>query len=281
MVSRIKKILHIYLDRGECEVRSYPEAGDFIGGYGLGVKLLSQEKKGDPVIFSVGPLNGFFPYVSKTSIVFMDSGNVEDVYLGGALSFRIKFSGMDAISLIGKSKNPIVLEITNDSVSFKPTGEDTGKLGLPGKKSVLNLSGRKLTLDGYFKVLGDSLGKKLHGKNIESIVFTGTKTFEIIDDKKYSQIYNDLLERVGDLTVEKSTNISCSGCSMGCEHSKLGEVGGDSLVHSLVACTYAEPIYSDIGTAFSCLNVLGYDYTHEDIENLPLLINELKEDLEK
>jgi hypothetical protein len=46
------------------------------------------------------------------------------------------------------------------------------------------------------------------------------------------------------------------------------------LIHSLVACHYADKIYSDIGVVFSCLNVLGYDYTHEDLENLPKLIED-------
>ena len=62
--------------------------------------------------------------------------------------------------------------------------------------------------------------------------------------------------------------------SDGMQKSKVGEIGGNVLLNSLVACQFADKIYTDIGVVFSCLNTLGYEYTHEDIENLPELIEE-------
>ena len=59
----------------------------------------------------------------------------------------------------------------------------------------------------------------------------------------------------------------------------MGEVGGNVLVHSLCACSYSTKIYSDVGTVFSCLNILGYDYTHEDIENLPKMVDKVLKEL--
>jgi aldehyde:ferredoxin oxidoreductase len=111
-------------------------------------------------------------------------------------------------------------------------------------------------------------------KNIRGIVVTGTKTYELVDKERYEDLYMKILGRTEDLTVAKSNKPSCAGCPIGCEKSKYGEIGGNVLVHSLVGCAYAEKIYANIGVVFSCLNVLGYDYTHEDIEALPSLIKE-------
>ncbi len=61
---------------------------------------------------------------------------------------------------------------------------------------------------------------------------------------------------------------------MGCGKSRVGEIGGNVLIDSLVACQFADKIYTDIGIVFSCLNVLGYNHTHEDMENLPKLIED-------
>ena len=77
------------------------------------------------------------------------------------------------------------------------------------------------------------------------------------------------------MLIKENTFPSCSLCPMGCKKSNEGEIGGNVLLHSLVACEFAQNIYSDIGIVFSCLNVLGYDYTHEDIENLPKLIEKI------
>jgi aldehyde:ferredoxin oxidoreductase len=123
------------------------------------------------------------------------------------------------------------------------------------------------------------LEDKLLKKNIRGMVITGTKNVSIENREKYSELFYKILERTNEITVEKDTYPSCSGCPMGCSKSRIGEIGGNTLVHSLVACTFAKNIYSNIGAVFSCLNVLGYDYTHEDIEQLPALIDEVLENL--
>ncbi len=295
-ISSVKKVLVIDLARQESEVKSYSDLGMYIGGVGLGLKLLSIYDETDPVIFSVGPLNGFFPFVSKTSVVARTGGVLEDVYLGGSLSFRIKFAGLDSILIHGRSNKPVVLDIINDNVTFLSEEIDFDSLGLPGKRSTLSFSDRKETtftlaqkkipkdakakLDGYFMGPENILEEKLREKNIYSLVVTGTKTFEIQHKEKYEELFKKILERITELSVESSTHPSCSGCPMGCSKSQVGEIGGNLLVHSLTACSFAESIYSDVGTVFSCLNVLGYDYTHEDIENLSVYVGQVLKDLD-
>ena len=73
----------------------------------------------NPIIFSIGPFNGLFPFASKTAVILQNEGNIEDVYLGGSLSSRIKFFGVDAILIYGKSQEKIILDIKDDIVAFK------------------------------------------------------------------------------------------------------------------------------------------------------------------
>lgn len=275
-----KKVLHIDLSTQTIEVKSHPDIGQYIGGIALGSKLLLDLGDPNALIFSVGPLSGFFPFASKTSVLFKDKGSVQDTYLGGALGSRIRYAGLDALVITGSSKEPVILDVMDEKVTFRDVDTDTGALGLPGKRAVLDLDEEKASLDGYFESTENILHKVLIQKNLKSLIVTGSKTFEIEDKERYQEIYKTLLGRVEDLKVEKSGKPSCSGCPLGCDKSKVGEKDGDILTHSLVACEFASPIYSDESVVFSCLNVLGYGYTHEDIENLPKLVYDVLSKLE-
>jgi hypothetical protein len=275
-----KKILYIDLETKEHEFKLDTDLMRFVGGIGLGFKLFANNSERDAVIFSVGPLNGFFPYASKTSVVVENDGVIEDIYLGGSLSFRMRFADVDSIVLLGKAKEPLVINIDDETVTFYSADQDLDALGLPGKRSILAPMDNKLLVDRYFTTPEKFLENKLKDKNVKAMVITGSKTFKLNNPDRYEQIYKALLQRISDITVDKWFNPSCSGCPVGCNRSKIGEIGGNVLVHSLVACTFAEKIYSDVGITFSCLNVLGYPYTHEDIENLPVLINSTLKELE-
>jgi len=267
-----KKILIIDLKEKAFETKSFSDLNAYIGGVGMGLKLFQMYEDKDPVIFSIGPLNGLFPYASKTAVITQNEGNLEDSYLGGTLASRMRFSGLDAIIICGKSDEKVQLDIKENSAFFKPKDISANTLGLPGKKSVLQINKNDILLDDYFTTKENMLGEILNKKNLDLMVITATENLKVKNFDKYKAIYQKLLQRQTDMLVKPYRNPSCTGCPLGCRKSKEGEIGGNVLLHSLVACEFAENIYSDIGIVFSCLNVLGYDYTHEDIENLPKLI---------
>lgn len=270
-----KKVLIIDVAQRNYEFKSFTELTPYIGGVGIGLKLLTMFPEEDPVIFSVGPFNGFYPYASKTSIVVNADGVVEDFYIGGSMSLRIRYMGLDAIVIKNQSDEKILIDADAEKVVFRDVEEDVSILGLPGRRSVYRKEPSTFYLDEYFEAPENFLENALDKKNILGLVLTGTKTFQVKDRLRYEEIYRNILSRQGELTVEKSHNPSCSGCPMGCDFSKVGEIGGNVLIHSLVACQFAEKIYSDVGIVFSCLNALGYEYTHEDIETQPRLINDI------
>jgi aldehyde:ferredoxin oxidoreductase len=284
MALSIKKVLFINLSTKSYEVKTFSDLSKYIGGVGLGLKLLQQEMDSDPILFSIGPLNGYFPFASKTNIVMNSDGVIEDLYLGGSFSSRLKFTGLDSICIQGVSKEPVVIDIIDQEVRFLPVETDSSGLGLPGKRSVLSWgtfgqNEKKLLLGGYFTTPEKILEKKFFQKGVRTLSVTGTKTFEVSNKDNYEAIYAQILARQKEVSVLASDKPSCVGCPLGCDKSQVGEIGGNVLIHSLVACEYSEKLFSDIGIVFSCLNVLGYDYTHEDLEILPKLIDDILKDL--
>ena len=144
---------------------------------------------------------------------------------------------------------------------------------------MLELSNDRVIVDGYFAAPESFLDEKLLSKMVKGMSITGTEKVDVPDMDRYIERYYKVLNQSYTAQVSPGLYPSCSGCPMGCIKSRVGEIGGNVLLHSLVVCQYAEPIYSDISVVFSCLNSLGYDYTHEDIENLPKLIEAVLKDL--
>lgn len=269
-----KKVLVIDLNKKESDVKSFVDLNKYLGGVGLGLKLLEIYTDKEPVVFAIGPLNGFFPFASKTAVVLNDEGSIEDLYIGGSLSLRMRFAGIDAIVICGKAGDKTIVEILNTKTTFHGEATDLQSLGLPGKRSVIGHESNKTLLDGYFTASEDHLEKAFVQKNLKGLVITGTEVYSPENFEEYQKLYKTILARTSELRVERGIYPSCSNCPMGCGKSRVGEMGGNVLIDSLVACQFADKIYTDIGIVFSCLNVLGYSYTHEDIENLPKLIEE-------
>ncbi|PIS22679.1 hypothetical protein COT50_00565 [candidate division WWE3 bacterium CG08_land_8_20_14_0_20_41_10] len=273
-----KKTLFVNLSQKTAEIQLLPELAPFVGGVTLGVKLYALYKDFDPVVACVGPLNGYFPLASKTCFVVQNDGVMEDLYIGGGLSFRLKFAGIDALVLAGSSSDDTVLDITNTQVKFLDMHTDFDSLGLPGKKSILQMEKGSLLLDGYFGFDSGMLEKKFVAKKLLGFSVTGTKKVPILESAKYQTLFTEILGQKELVKVGANNYPSCSGCPLGCDKSKIGEMGGNILVHSLVACGYAENIYSNLGTVFACLDCLEYKYTHEQLEALPdLFTKTLKE----
>jgi aldehyde:ferredoxin oxidoreductase len=207
-------------------------------------------------------------------VILNDGGSIEDLYVGGSLSLRMRFAGIDAIVICNKAESKTVIEILNTQVTFHGEVTDLQSLGLPGKRSVIKHENNKILMDDYFTTPEDHLEKFFVQKNLSGIVITGTEVYSLDNFEEYQKLYKTLLARTSELRVEKGVYPSCSNCPMGCGKSRVGEIGGNVLIDSLVACQFADKIYTDIGVVFSCLNVLGYSHTHEDIENLPKLIED-------
>ena len=156
--------------------------------------------------------------------------------------------------------------------------DDFTEVGLPGRSAKISFD-KNLVLDNYFHTESHRLARSFADRKIGGFIVNATASFDIEPDSSYEKLYHELLEKTDRLTVAQSGMPSCVGCPMGCEESQIGEVKGNVFVHSLVACQFASDIYSDLGVVFSCLNALGYEYTHEDLEKIPDLVKSLMGDI--
>ena len=134
------KMLEIDLSSGRIKTVPVKEedARLFIGGKGLGAKILYNRLKGgedplgpeNPLIFIAGPLTGTemptsgrFTVVTKSPLtgLFLDS------HVGGFFGPEMRLAGYDGIIIHGKSGKPVYIEIKGDEIDIKDASHLWGK----------------------------------------------------------------------------------------------------------------------------------------------------------
>ncbi|MBU1343033.1 MAG: aldehyde ferredoxin oxidoreductase family protein [Proteobacteria bacterium] len=136
-------LLNIHLTTGRIDKSrlSFEDIDTYIGGRGLGMKLLwdNLEKPGidplspqNPLIFMPGPFSGFpIPCASRTCVIskspctsplLSDHAHASTISysnFGGFFGPEIKFAGYDGIIITGKAPAPVYILIDNDRVDIK------------------------------------------------------------------------------------------------------------------------------------------------------------------
>lgn len=276
-----RQVLHIDLSKQSASLGSFADLGKLLGGLGIGLDLLSQFREQSPTVFSIGPLNGYFPFVSKVCALSLISGKVVESYLSGRVSLMMRFAGIDSLVITGVSATPLYLSIypggVVDFLNSPSAAGDFLKSGIAGRRTFLTFSNNRSLSDDYFDIETE-IGRKLYLTNLLGFTISGDSALPIARESDYRELYLDLMGKGNLLRVPYDGNMSCGGCPAGCDFSKLEEQEFELVLsHSLVACGFAGPIYEDIPLIFSCLNSLGLPYRHEDLESLPERIKYLKE----
>lgn len=271
-----KKVLYLDLDNLSHVFKVDGSLWNYIGGVGIAYKLLEANLDLNPVVLATGPLSGYFPYASKSCVVYVSKGRVVEKYGGGSISGLMNMLGLDAIVMHGNATSNLAVSINEEDVSISQLVEDSFEIS----RFDFAISSHKLISEGYFSYgsIEDNPTSidKLVGINID---FTKNADFSSYYD--YEKLYNSLLDDYRSLTVEPRNNPSCLGCPMGCDFSHEGEdhLNIAVLSRTLVACGYAESLYKSVPMIYSCLNTLGYGYHHSDLERFPALFGELKASL--
>ena len=134
------KILRVDLDKGRTESESLDESllRDFIGGSGVGAKILYEETgaetdplSGDnPLIFMVGPLTATrVPGTGRHTVITKSplTGIFAENNVGGYWGVALKQAGFDGIIFKGKAKSPTYLWVHDGEVELKDAGYLWGK----------------------------------------------------------------------------------------------------------------------------------------------------------
>lgn len=102
---------------------------DYLGGRGLGVKLLTELTEHDtdplspenPLIFTTGPLTGLAPMAGRFVLTSKSplTGTVFSYNAGGTFGKELKWAGIDALIISGKAKEPVYVEVKAEGNEIK------------------------------------------------------------------------------------------------------------------------------------------------------------------
>jgi aldehyde:ferredoxin oxidoreductase len=198
---------------------------DFIGGYGIGAKILFRRLKPgidplgpDNVLgFMSGPLTGTqaiggsrYTVVGKSPL----TGGWGDANSGGYFGPQLRFAGFDGVFFEGISDHPVYLFINNGAAELKDAahlwGKDThdteyilkSELGRDTKVACIGPAGEKLSLIACImnekgRAAGRSgLGAVMGSKKLKAIAVSGNQKIPVFDEEKVDNLRKEYLSKL-------------------------------------------------------------------------------------
>ncbi len=229
MFSYAGKILRVDLTTGKISTEQLSEemAKSYIGGIGLGIKLLMDNSKpgtdpfdpANPIIFATGPLSGTmgptagngYAVVSKSPA----TGGVGESKAHGFFGPDLKRAGYDAVIITGKADKLSYLWIDDDKVEIK-NGENLKNATVSEtdtrirdelgdyyiRVSAIGESGEKLCrfaaiINDEFRAIGRTgMGAVMGSKNLKAVAVRGTNDVNVADLDGFTEFVKLIHERM-------------------------------------------------------------------------------------
>jgi aldehyde:ferredoxin oxidoreductase len=223
------KVLFVNLSTGELENETLDEkiCRDFIGGYGLGVRILyGRQKAGVDSLgpesilgFITGPLTGTpAPTGARYTVVGKSplTGTWGDANSGGEFGPYLKFAGYDAVFFSGISARPVYLFIDNGKAELRDAGHLWGKdtyetesllqaeHGRESRVSCIGPSGEKLSLISCVITqrgcaAGRSgLGAVMGSKKLKAVAAKGNQTVPVANKEAVDRLRKEYMTALND-----------------------------------------------------------------------------------
>jgi len=197
---------------------------DYIGGMGLGIKILYDELQSgvDPLgpdnvlIFTTSPLTGTLaPGSSRVDVTAKSplTGIFGSANSGAYWAPELKYAGYDAVVVKGKAKAPVYLWIDDDNVEIRDASHLWGKdiwdasdlikqefsNSYPDRIRVLGIgqAGENLiryaciTADYHSTAARSGLGAVMGSKNLKAIAVRGSNRIKVADSRKLEQVVRE------------------------------------------------------------------------------------------
>lgn len=222
------KILEIDLTKADFSILERPELRDeVLGGTGLASKLFAEScspsssalSPDNVIVIAIGPLNAFYPAMTKAVAVFKSPRTEEwgESHAGGRLGTALRFSGFEAIVLRGKADHPVYVAIHDEYVRIKNAEPLWGIRNhiIPGRiirerepgagrRSIIRIGRAGENMVTYASVNVDTyrhfgrlgLGAVFGSKNLKAIVISGTNDFVIPDRKRFRETYRKIWDKM-------------------------------------------------------------------------------------
>jgi aldehyde:ferredoxin oxidoreductase len=213
------KVLRVDLTTGAITTEDTMKYKDYLGGTGLGYKVLWDEvppgtKAWDPanrVIFGVGPLTGTgAPCTGRVSITSLWPPHANELpgsgHMGGHWGPELKYAGWDAVIVQGASATPVWIKILDGNVSIEDASRMWGNGIYQATEQICTIMGS----DAHVAAIGQAgenlvrlscvecdrshsaggVGSVLGSKMLKAIGVKGTGSLKIAADKKAWADYN-------------------------------------------------------------------------------------------
>lgn len=220
------KVLFINLTSASVREESLDEQiyRDFIGGQGLGVRILYERMKpkadplgpGNILGFVVGPLTGTGIHGARFQVVGKSplTGGWGDANSGGSFAAEMKAAGYDGVFFSGIAPKPVYLFLNDGEAELKDAshlwGKDVveteeiirGELGDKRVKvSCLGPAGEAKSLSAAIMHEGcaaarSGLAAVMGSKRLKAFAIRGTKEVPIADAKRFAVLRKDYLQSV-------------------------------------------------------------------------------------
>ncbi len=199
----------------------------YVGGSGLAAMLFSTYGHADrpwndpdqPLIFTIGPLTGYFPLMSKTVCAFRSPYHDQfaESHGGGRSALALRFADLDALVVVGRAARPSCIAVGSHNLIVKELpflwGKDvfeTGKMirGLVkrggGHRTILRIgpagengsamAGINVDTYRHFGRLGG--GAVMGSKNLKAIVIEGDASFSLPESREYPKVFQEVYAKV-------------------------------------------------------------------------------------
>ncbi|MEA2090290.1 MAG: aldehyde ferredoxin oxidoreductase N-terminal domain-containing protein, partial [Thermoproteota archaeon] len=223
------RILHIDLISGKTETESLDEelARNYIGGIGLGIRLLLDHSKSgvhpfspeNPLILTTGPLSGTMAPTGGNGHAFVckspESGGVAEAKAHGFFGTELKRAGYDAVIVKGKAEKPTYIWIDDDAVQLLDAKHLWGESPAETEDAIreelkdhyiraacIGPAGEKLVrlaciINDKTRACGRTgAGAVMGSKNLKAIAIRGTKDVNVANLEEFKEFVKMMHERM-------------------------------------------------------------------------------------
>ena len=287
------KIAFIDLTRGEIqtEILDHELARDFVGGQGLGARILfERQKKGvDPLGaecflgFTAGPLTGTkVPTGGRYMVVCKSplTGGWGDANAGGYFGSELKAAGWDAIFVTGRASSPQYLMIADDRIELKDASHLWGR-DVPDTAGILRTEARdkkvrfaaigpaaeRLSL--ISGVVNDSdrvaarsgVGAVMGAKHLKAVAVRGTGKVAVADNDTLDRLRRQFIDEMREMEGFPQILMKYGTCGLtdslvasGATPIKNWQLTGEQSFANLKNLTDAEAILKYQSRKYGCAN---------------------------
>ena len=242
MIREHFRVLVVDLSTGQRTIMDIDGRNTVAGGSGLAAMLFEKygifdkpwDEPGQPLIFAIGPLTGYFPLMSKTVSAFKSPYHDQyaESHGGGRSALSLRFADFDALVITGRAKTPSALIVGSRQIEIRDVhylwGTDLQVAGKilrrmfpgAGHRTILRIgpAGERqspmacITADTYrhFGRLGG--GAVMGSKNLKAIMIHGDGSFLLPEGTDYVKVFDKVYADMTDTDMmSKYHNLGTPG----------------------------------------------------------------------